>query len=252
MAGRGVNRRQFGKILGAAGVGSAIDPTAAPAQETEARKSVAALTYLTRDEAAFVDAAIDHLIPADELGPGALEAGVRTFIDRQLSGAFGTAAKWYMQGPYGESTPEQGYQLPLTPQKLYRLCIAKINEHCESAYGERFDRSSSEQQLAILQGMDDGTLSLPGVPLGEFFRMFHQNTIEGFFADPVYGGNRDKAGWRLVGFPGVGGSYYRHYKNFNEPYEVEPVGIEDVVNRRAALDEHGHVIHQRLPRKKGG
>lgn len=251
MAGRGVNRRQFGKILGAAGVGSAIDPAASPAQQSESGAHVDALRFLTRDEAAFVDAAIDHLIPADELGPGALEAGCRTFIDRQLAGAFGTAAKWYMRGPWGEATPEQGYQLPLTPQKLYRLCIAKINEHCESRYGERFDRASAEQQLEVLRGLDDGSLSLPGVPTREFFRMLHQNTVEGFFADPVYGGNRDKAGWRLVGFPGVGASYYRHFKNYNEPYEVEPVGIEDIVNRRRALDEHGHVIHERLPKRKG-
>ena len=251
MAGRGVNRRQFGKILGAAGVGSALDPAAAPAQDAEARERVDALQYFTRDEAAFVDAAVDHLIPADELGPGALEAGVRTFIDRQLAGTFGTAAKWYMQGPWGEATPEQGYQRPLTPQKLYRLCIAAINEHCQSEYGEPFDGASSEQQLAVLRAMDDGSLSIPGVPIRDFFRMLHQNTIEGFFADPVHGGNRDKVGWRLVGFPGVAASYYRHFGKFNEPYEVEPVGIEDVVNRRAELDDHGHVIHERLPKRKG-
>ena len=252
MARSGLNRRQFGKLLGAAGVGSALDPAVASAQESESRERVAALMFFTRDEAAFVNAAIDHLIPADELGPGAREAGVGVFIDRQLSGNFGTAAKWYMQAPWGESAPEQGYQLPLTPQKLYRLCIAAINEHCESQYGERFDRASSEQQLAVLEAMDDGSLSLPGVPTEEFFGMLLQNTIEGFFADPVYGGNRDKVGWRLVGFPGVGASYYRHFQKYNEPYLVEPIGIEDVVNRRARLDEHGHVVHERLsPKRKG-
>jgi gluconate 2-dehydrogenase gamma chain len=82
--------------------------------------------------------------------------------------------------------------------------------------------------------------------------MLHQNTIEGFFADPIYGGNRDKVGWRLVGFPGVGAAYFRHFKNYNEPYLVEPVGIEDIVNRRAELDEHGHVAHVPLsPKRKG-
>lgn len=253
MAKRGLDRREFGKILGAAGVGSTLDPVGASAStQAEAQRPVAALTFFTRDEAAFVEAAIDHLIPADELGPGALEAGVAVFIDRQLSGAFGTAAKWFTQGPWGESVPEQGYQLPLTPQKLYRLCIAATNEHCESQYGERFDRASAEQQRTVLEAMDDASLPLPGVPIAEFFSMFLQNTIEGFFADPIYGGNRDKVGWRLVGFPGVGAAYFRHFKKFNEPYLVEPVGIEDVVNRRARLDEHGHVVHEPLsPERKG-
>ena len=83
--------------------------------------------------------------------------------------------------------------------------IAAINEHCESTYGERFDRASAEQQLEVLRGMDDGSLSLPGVPVREFFRMLHQNTVEGFFADPVYGGNSNGIGWAWLehqpGFP---------------------------------------------------
>lgn len=252
MAGHGVDRREFGKILGAVGVGGALDPASASAQETESSKQVDAYTFFTPEEVAFVEAAVDHLIPSDEFGPGAREAGVIVFIDRQLSGAFGAAAKWYMQGPWGESTPEQGYQIPLTPQKLYRLCVEATNEHCQSQFGERFDLVSPEQRLAVLEGMDDGSLSIPGVPIGDFFSMLLQNTIEGFFADPIHGGNRDKVGWRLVGFPGVGASYYRHFQKYNEPYLVEPVGIQDVVNRRARLDEHGHVVHERLsPKRKG-
>lgn len=254
MARRGVNRREFGKILGAAGVGSTFGATEADSasQESEATERVAAFTFFTRDEAEFVEAAIDHLIPSDELGPGAREAGVAVFIDRQLSGAFGNAARWYMQGPWGESAPEQGYQLPLTPRQLYRHCIHEINQYCEREYGESFDGASAEQQLAVLEGMDDGSLSLPGVPIGEFFAMLLENTVEGFFADPIYGGNRDKVGWELVGFPGVGAAYFRHFRNYNEPYVVEPVSIEDVVKRRARLDEHGHVVHEPLPPKRRG
>lgn len=248
---KGLNRREFGKILGAAGVGGALDPAAVSAQETATEDRKAALTFFTKDEAAFVEAAIDHLIPADELGPGAREAGVAVFIDRQLAGTFGTASKWYMQGPWGESAPEQGYQLPLSPKELYRLCINAVDEHCEAQYGSAFARASADQQRTVLERMDDGSLTLPGIPLTPFFNMLLQNTIEGFFADPIYGGNRDKAGWRLVGFPGVGAAYYRHFRNYNEPYLVEPIGIEDVVNRTAELDEHGHVEHVRLPKRKG-
>lgn len=251
MGGR-VNRREFGKILGAASVGGALGSTESASASQEAEARVAAFTFFTRDEAEFVEAAIDHLIPADELGPGAREAGVAVFIDRQLSGAFGNAAKWYMQGPWGESVPEQGYQRPLTPRQLYRLCIEAIDQHCEREYGEPFAGASSEQQLVVLESLDEGTLSLPGVPVAEFFNMLLENTVEGFFADPIYGGNRDKVGWKLVGFPGVGAAYFRHFRNYNEPYLVEPVSIEDVVNRRARLDEHGHVEHEPLATKRRG
>ena len=256
MAGREIDRRQFGKILGAAGVGGALAPSEAATSPQEVTPESPAprrdgFTLFTPAEAAFVEAAIDHLIPSDELGPGAREAGVAVFIDRQLAGAYGTAAKWYMQGPWGDSIPEQGYQRPLTPQQVYRLSIREINQLCETRYEERFDLSTPDQQLEVLEEMDRGTLPLPDVPIGEFFAMLLQNTMEGFFADPVHGGNRDKVGWRLVGFPGVGAAYRDRVREFNEPYLVEPVSIEDVLNRRAELDEHGHVVHEPLPPKRG-
>lgn len=252
MTDRGIDRRQFGKILGAAGVGGALDPAGTSAEGQPVSPEREGWTFFTPAEAAFVEAAIDHLIPSDELGPGAREAGVAVFIDRQLAGAFGTGAKWYMEGPWGESIPEQGYQRPLTPQRLYRLCIDEVNRLCEGRYQERFDNSSPEQQLEVLEEMERGSLPLPGAPVAEFFAMLLQNTMEGFFADPIHGGNRDKVGWRLVGFPGVGASYRREVQRFNEPYVVEPVSIEDVLNRRARLDEHGHVLHEPVSPKRRG
>jgi gluconate 2-dehydrogenase gamma chain len=249
----GIDRRQFGRILGAAGVGGALGSSLEAAQELASKDSarhVDAFTFFTAEEAAFVEAATARLIPADELGPGAREAGVVVFIDRQLSGAYGSAAKWYMQGPWGESVPEQGYQRPLTPRELYRLCIARLNELCRTRHDERFDLLSPDEQEALLKEMEQGSLPLADVPIQEFFSMLIANTMEGFFSDPIYGGNRDKVGWRLVGFPGVGASYRDHVVRFNEPYDVEPVSIEDVLERRAKVDEHGHVRHEPLPGRR--
>jgi gluconate 2-dehydrogenase gamma chain len=246
----GIDRRAFGKILGAAGMGTALSPVELgheslqdAATEASAPRA-AAYTFFTSEEAAFVDAAVDRLIPSDELGPGAREAGVTVFIDRQLSGAYGTAAKWYMQGPFGESAPEQGYQRPLTPQELYRVAIGASNALCRSRHDDRFDHLSAEQQDSILAAMEDGSLDLDDAPIADFFSMLLANCMEGFFSDPVYGGNREKAGWRLVGFPGVGGSYRNRIERYDEPYDVEPVSIEDVLARRARVDEHGHVLHE--------
>jgi gluconate 2-dehydrogenase gamma chain len=72
-----------------------------------------------------------------------------------------------------------------------------------------------------------------------------QNTREGFFADPSYGGNRDKVGWKLVGFPGVGGAYIDHIERYGVPYRVEPVSIADLKAGHARLDDHGHPSHVR-------
>ena len=60
-------------------------------------------TWFTDAEAAFVTAAVARLIPADDLGPGAVEAGVPTFIDRQLAGPYGRGERWYMQGQIGRA-----------------------------------------------------------------------------------------------------------------------------------------------------
>ena len=79
--------------------------------------------FFSAAEVAFVDAAVARLIPADELGPGAKEAGVTYFIDQQLFGGWGAMAKMYRQGPHPEGTPQQGYQSPLTPQEIYRAAI---------------------------------------------------------------------------------------------------------------------------------
>lgn len=252
MKDEGVGRREFGKMLGAASLGAFSGTARAEGQASEtvvpSSAGPDAYTYFTAGEAAFVEAAVDRLIPSDELGPGAREAGVAVFIDRQLAGAYGTGAKWYMQGPFGESLPEQGYQRPLTPKELYRIGVEKANAIAWSRYDARFDRLEPEQQDALLWEMERGGLAEDGALLAEFFAMLLGNTVEGFFSDPIHGGNRGKVGWRLVGFPGVGGAYREHVERYGEPYEVEPVGIEDVIERRAHVDAHGHVLHE--PRRK--
>ena len=90
---------------------------ATPNSSTGSRGSEA-FAYFTQDEIAFLDAAVDRLIPADDLGPGAKEANVTFFIDQQMAGSFGRAETWYMQGPWKQGTPQQGYQLKLTPAQL--------------------------------------------------------------------------------------------------------------------------------------
>ncbi len=238
-----MSRRKFLEMLGAMGIVSML-PSEAGAQTKGLGTLREGYAFFTAPESAFVEAAVSRLIPKDELGPGALEAGVSYFIDQQLAGTFGTGAKTYRQGPWGESIPEQGYQLPLTPQEVYRLGIALTNTYCTKKYGKTFDGLSGQEQEEVLKGLDSGTVLLGELPAKTFFGMLYDNTMEGFFADPIYGGNRDKVGWKLVGFPGVAASYAGLIEQYNKPYEVEPVGIADVLQGHASLDDHGHVVHK--------
>lgn len=240
-----LSRRKFLGLLGAMGIITAV-PVRVDAQTKVALGTLKeGYSYLTRPEAAFVEAAVARIIPKDELGPGALEAGVPYFIDQQLSGAYGTGAKFYRQGPWKEGAPEQGYQLPLSPQEIYRTGIMLTDKYCASRHGKIFSSLTPKDQDDVLKGLESGEISLPNFPGKTFFGVLHQNTVEGFFADPIYGGNRNKAGWELVGFPGVSAAYVGMIESYrNKPYNVEPVGIADVLQGTVGLDKHGHPIHK--------
>jgi gluconate 2-dehydrogenase gamma chain len=258
------SRRDFLKAvtaLGAAGLPAAADAAAPPTPATPPARSAhhgahpgaahagEALRFFTAPEAAFVEAALARLIPADELGPGAREAGVAYFIDRELAGAFGAGARTYRQGPWAEGTPEQGFQLPLTPKQIYRAAIAETDGHCRARYGKAFEDLGAPERDAVLKELESGAIALASVPAPLFFAMLWANTREGFLADPLYGGNRDKAGWKLVGFPGVAAAYIDEIERHNVPYRVVPVSIADIQQGHAPVDAHGHAVHTRLDSK---
>jgi len=240
-------RRRFLKSVGALSA-AGIPAGAATAQPHAAHPAAAGkdkYMFFTAAEVAFVDAAVARLIPADELGPGAKEAGVTYFIDQQLFGGFGTMAKMYRQWPHPEGTPQQGYQSPLTPQEVYRAAIREINQ----VIGRPFDKLSGKEQDDVLHQLEDNKFALESVQGRFFFNMLLDNTIEGFFADPIYGGNRDKVGWKLVGFPGVAAVYTPFVEKHGVPYNAQPVSILDMLEGRAEVDEHGHPKHVTIARK---
>jgi gluconate 2-dehydrogenase gamma chain len=132
-------------------------------------------SYFTVLEIALIDAAVSRLIPADELGPGAKEAGVTFFIDQQIAGSFGRAETWYMQGPWKEGTPEQGYQLKLTPAQLYRVAIQSIDDYCKLTFNKKtFAVLGASDQDKVLHGLEKGEIELAGAPAKEFFAMLWQ------------------------------------------------------------------------------
>jgi gluconate 2-dehydrogenase gamma chain len=186
--------------------------------------------FLNGDEAAFVEAFVDTLIPADEFTAKGTDLGVAIFVDRQLASGWGRGAKMYLQGPFLEGTPEQGYQLPLPPSELIRTGIADLNAYVRKTHGgNTFDTASEADRIAIVTALEQHQVELDTVPAVPFFAMLFQLVMDGFFADPIYGGNKGKASWKMLGYPGVGEMYADKVVPWrNKPYRVEPKSIQDL------------------------
>jgi gluconate 2-dehydrogenase gamma chain len=207
--------------------------------------------YLTGPEVRFLDAAVERLIPADELGPGGKEAGCTCYIDRQLCSTWGTHGRNYRSGPWLEGTPEQGFQSRFTPQEIYRIAIREVNDYCRTRFEKPFDQLPPPRQDEVLKALEKDEIELPSLPASLFFTLLWRNTEEGFFADPMYGGNRGKVGWKLIGFPGVSSDTYAAHLDNPEPYRAEPVSILDIQMKQAQVDAGGFAKHIMI-RKDGG
>ncbi len=241
-----IPRRKF--LVGAGLAGTAVatgltQPAAAQAQvpaqvpaHVPAASAAAApsapqaepLLLLNETEHAFVVAAVDTMIPADELSPSGSDCGVAVFIDRQLASAWGGGAKMYRAGPYFKGKPEQGYQLPLTPAEFLTAGIAAANTWSRKTYGRDFDRLDPEKRVEALKAMEEGKAEFANFSSRAFFARLLAMTMEGFFADPIYGGNRNKVSWRMLGFPGLPATYANVVDEYRDKrYLAEPQSIQD-------------------------
>ena len=232
-------RRKF--LLGAGIAGTAVatgltqqPPAAAQTPAATAAPAVKPATepptylVLTATEVAFISAAADTMIPADELTPSGTDCGVVTFVDRQLASAWGGGAKMYRSGPFRKGKPEHGYQLPLTPRQFFTAGIAATNEWTRKVHGKDFDRLSGKDREAALKTLEQGKAELVGFNGKQFFDALLNIVMEGFFSDPIYGGNKDKVSWKMVGFPGLPAVYAHLIEEWRDkPYVVEPQSIAD-------------------------
>lgn len=182
-------------------------------------------SFFTDPEQRFVDAAVLRLIPEGDDGTGAQTAAVGFFIDRQMAGPYGRAETWYMKGPFQNGEAEQGYQLAYTPAALYRTAIREIDAWCRDQHGKPFAELPPAQQDDVLAKMEKGDVKLKEVPSDAFFAMLWQNAQEGFLSDPMYGGNRNFTGWKLIGFPGPRYNYVKEITEHGKPYRLPTVGL---------------------------
>jgi gluconate 2-dehydrogenase gamma chain len=226
-----VSRRTMLRALGIAGAAGAQGVLIGPASGAEEKPSPPTTYHFFKgDEAAFIEAAVARLIPADEEWGGAIEADVPNYIDKQLAGAWGAGERLYRSGPWQPGTPSQGYQLPFTPAELFRTAIGSINKELNET---PFAKMSNDKQDDYLRTLEGGGKDLGGVSSEVFFGHLFEATLEGFFSDPVYGGNRNMVGWRMIGFPGAYASFYDLVDQHGIKITREPVSLAD--------DVHGHM-----------
>ena len=188
-----VRRREF-LTLSAASVGGVLvytlDRRVSRLSQASDKSIRIPLRFFSEAEALIIAAAASRIFPNDDTGPGAQEAGVALYIDRQLAGPWGRDHFRFTQGPFEEdANPEFGYQGKATPQEIYRQGLSQL---------QGFDVLDAALQDDRLKQIQD-TL---------FFALLRQNTVEGMFSDPVHGGNKDMIGWQLIGFPGPRMSNY--------------------------------------------
>jgi gluconate 2-dehydrogenase gamma chain len=171
------------------------------------------LQFFTAAEARAIAAACERIFPGDESGPGARQAGVIIYIDRQLAGPYGQDRYRYTKGPFLESVPEHGYQGKATPQQIYREGLQKLGADFADLDAIKQDERLRAVEMTI------------------FFRMLRAHTIEGMFSDPMHGGNSNLIGWQLIGYPGPLMSYRNEIdKHFGEPLRSnKPVSLAQVV-----------------------
>src|SRR4051812_11710445 len=213
-------RRAFlkgaGAIVTLAGTASATQAEAQPARELPADGPPAAAGYqsLSLEEAGATEALVAHMWPAAPLGPSGVELGIATYIDRQLAGAFGRGDRLYLQGPFRKGKAQHGYQLPLAPEAWYKAGVAALNAHCKRAHGNSFDALGAEPREAALVAISSGKAN-EGFDLSAWFNgLLYPLFTQGAFADPIYGGNRGKAAWKMIGYPGLPALYRRDIVEF--------------------------------------
>lgn len=207
------------------------------------------------EDFAVLQMATERIFPKDDNGPGAIELGVPYFIDKQLAGRWGMNAKDYRQGPFikfeqVESTKQkdaeklspnpqgaqgadnkletelQRNQSRLSRGEIFVQGIRRMNQISQERFQTSFDQAEEDQQIEILQDFESGKVKMKGVAAENFFALLRQATLEGAYADPLYGGNRNMAGWKMKEFPGSQASYANIIEK-DEFAKLKPISLNN-------------------------
>ena len=166
--------------------------------------------FFNHEQAVTIAAFVERLMPGAPDKPGATDADVLNYIDLALAGAYADQ------------------------QRFYRRGLVALDTYCRATHDAAFASLDPAQQDATIAALEAGTAGGFEWPAARaFFETLRTHTMEGMFADPVYGGNKDFAGWRLVGFPGAQFTYTPAEVQSSEPFSRAPtVGLQSQATRR--------------------
>lgn len=173
-----LTRREMLKRTAAAGAATAV-PQRALTQALSPDGASEPFENLSGSQSRILEAIVSRLIPSDENGPGALEAGAARYIDRALADVLAQS------------------------QSVYAAGLDAVDAHAQSTAGQPFPELDPGDQDAVLADLERNLADGFTPDAASFFDMVLQHTIEGTFSDPHYGGNRDFIGWELLGYPGL-------------------------------------------------
>jgi gluconate 2-dehydrogenase gamma chain len=234
-------RRSFLRQVIAVGAGTvasagstAAEPVAvvpAAAATVTAAPMAAGYQCFSTDEAAFTEAMLNIMCPADQFSANGVDCGLATFMDRQLSGAYGKGAGRYMQGPWAEGKPQLGLQLPLTPEQFFKAGVEAANRQAVRRFGKNFEQLSAHDANLYLNDLSNGKVVDADVALEAWFnQLIYPLFTQACFADPLYGGNRDKVFWKMLGYPGLPATHTQDmvkYRGKPYPGATDPKSILD-------------------------
>jgi gluconate 2-dehydrogenase gamma chain len=182
--------------------------------------------FFTGDEGRTVEALADRIIPPDPETPGGKDSGSAVFIDRQLAGSYGRQDGLYVRPPFMKGAKNQGRQSEKGPAQGYREGLAALDKACKAKLGGKaFYELADADKDRVLNGFESGDFKLDGVDGEAFFEQVVKDVQMGFFADPIYGGNRDMVAWKMIGYPGARYDYRDWVERHNERYPLPPVGF---------------------------
>jgi gluconate 2-dehydrogenase gamma chain len=182
--------------------------------------------FFTGDEGRAVEALADRIIPPDPETPGGKDSGSALFIDRQLAGPYGRQDGLYVRPPFIKGARNQGHQSEKGPAQQYREGLAALDRSCKAQFGGKaFSELSDAEKDRVLAGLENGEFKLADVDGKAFFEQVVKDVQMGFFADPIYGGNRDMVAWKMIGYPGARYNYLDWVNRHNEKFPLPPVSI---------------------------
>lgn len=202
-------------------------------QENTAQFQQARQFFHRKEDFNVLQAATERIFPKDDNGPGAIELGVPYFIDKQLAGIWGVNGDDYRHGPFTTSKGKKGFnpdamgdQSILDRGQIFLVGLRKMNKESNDRFDTTFDKADEDQQIEILKDLEDDEISLKGIAAVDFFALLRQATLEGAYADPLYGGNKNMEGWKMKGFPGAQPSYANIIGD-EEFQEIEPISLNE-------------------------